>query len=194
MTVSFVCSDDLSGVAACPADHVVSSEGEGQTLSRTAADVAGNTASTTVSGIDIDLTAPAVMYTGNASVYDVDDDIDISCMATDELSGVATSTCAGVSAPAFDLAVGTTRLSAVATDRAGNLGFGSTTFEVVVTADGLSGVVEALVRDRGLRTALLSELDAGAIQAFINQVQAQAGKSISRADAEDLIRFARTLL
>ena len=52
VTVHFSCTDDRSGVATCPADQVVSTEGSNQTITGTAVDVAGNTASYVVSGVN----------------------------------------------------------------------------------------------------------------------------------------------
>ena len=55
VTVQFTCGDALSGVDTCgPTPQVVSEEG--QDLSRTAAvtDLAGNTATSTVGGINLD--------------------------------------------------------------------------------------------------------------------------------------------
>jgi hypothetical protein len=47
VTAHFVCVDSGSGIASCPADIVVSAGGENQTVTGTATDVAGNTASVT---------------------------------------------------------------------------------------------------------------------------------------------------
>jgi hypothetical protein len=47
-TITFTCSDALSGVAGCPAPITVSTAGAGQTFNGAATDKAGNTASTTV--------------------------------------------------------------------------------------------------------------------------------------------------
>src|SRR5204863_121559 len=60
VTVSFACSDALSGVASCPGDEAVAAEGAGQSASGTATDVAGNSASASVGGINIDLTSPTI--------------------------------------------------------------------------------------------------------------------------------------
>jgi CSLREA domain-containing protein/uncharacterized repeat protein (TIGR01451 family) len=62
VTVSFVCSDSLSGIDTCgPTPQVVSTEGKGQSRMGTAVDLAGNTASATVSEINIDKTPPVVI-------------------------------------------------------------------------------------------------------------------------------------
>ena len=64
VTVSFSCADGLSGVDACESDPVLSSEGAGQSVTGLAKDNAGNQASATVSGINIDKTKPVVAVTG----------------------------------------------------------------------------------------------------------------------------------
>jgi hypothetical protein len=60
VTVTFTCSDGNSGLAAGspPNPTVLSTEGVDQSATGTCTDLAGNSASATVSNIDIDLTAP----------------------------------------------------------------------------------------------------------------------------------------
>jgi hypothetical protein len=61
VAVSFLCGDALSGVATCgPTPQVISTEGINQSRSGTAVDLAGNTASTAVGGINIDKTPPVL--------------------------------------------------------------------------------------------------------------------------------------
>jgi hypothetical protein len=61
VTVSFACNDGLSGVDACgPATQVVTAEGPNQSRMATATDKAGNVATFSVGGINIDKTAPVV--------------------------------------------------------------------------------------------------------------------------------------
>lgn len=59
VTVTFTCTDALSGVAECPAPVVVSAEGAGQVIAGTATDVAGNAASASVT-IHLAKTPPAI--------------------------------------------------------------------------------------------------------------------------------------
>jgi hypothetical protein len=69
VTVSFTCSDSLSGVDTCgPSNQVISSEGANQSRSGTAVDLAGNSASVTVSGINIDKTPPTMNCSANPSL------------------------------------------------------------------------------------------------------------------------------
>jgi hypothetical protein len=58
VTVSFTCNDNLSGVASCGPNQTLSSDGAGQSATGNVTDNAGNTASATVSGLNIDKTAP----------------------------------------------------------------------------------------------------------------------------------------
>ena len=63
VTANFACADVLSGVVAPTSSQTVTSQAAGQTRSFACEDLAGNTTSATVSGINIDKTAP----TGTAS-------------------------------------------------------------------------------------------------------------------------------
>lgn len=120
VTVSFACSDEFSGIHRCgPTPQVVSTEGAGQARTATAVDLAGNSASATVSEISIDKTPPslAVTRTPEPNVNGWNNtDVTVSFTAVDALSGVDT-----VSAPAT---LGAERagqvVSGAATDRAGN--------------------------------------------------------------------------
>jgi hypothetical protein len=56
--VKFACADALSTIAECPADVVLGEDGRGLSAKGTATDKAGNTAETTVPGINIDSTLP----------------------------------------------------------------------------------------------------------------------------------------
>jgi hypothetical protein len=60
VTVEFTCDDSRSGVGSCTSPITVAEEGENQQRTGSAQDIAGNTASLTVDGINIDLTAPVV--------------------------------------------------------------------------------------------------------------------------------------
>ncbi|HBA38326.1 MAG TPA: hypothetical protein DCZ05_00875 [Deltaproteobacteria bacterium] len=208
VTVSFACSDGLSGIDSCgPTPQVVSFEGAGQSRTGTAVDMAGNSASTTMSGINIDRTLPMVTYSGNAGTYTVDQSVAITCAAADALSGVASDTCANINGPAYTFTLGTNSFSASATDLAGNTGNGSTSFTVQVTAAGLGNLVMQFVTKAGVANSMISKLNAaaaaeargnaqakaGAIGAFINELQAQAGKALTAAQAAMLIALAQAL-
>src|SRR6266478_4031843 len=59
VTVTFTCSDAISGVASCPSPQTVTAEGANQVISGTATDNAGNTASTSIK-LNIDKTPPTI--------------------------------------------------------------------------------------------------------------------------------------
>ncbi len=131
VTVHFICDDSASGVAYCPQDQTISSEGTDLTVSGVTSDNAGNHAGVVSDPpVNIDLTAPTVTFSGNQTAYGISDTVRITCAATDELSGVDTSTCSNISAPASSFLFGTNTISATATDKAGNVGAGSTQFTV----------------------------------------------------------------
>jgi hypothetical protein len=59
-TVNFTCSDPLSGLAgACPSSHLFG-DGTNQAYSQSVSDLAGNTASAGVSGVNVDTVAPSI--------------------------------------------------------------------------------------------------------------------------------------
>jgi hypothetical protein len=202
--VSFTCGDALSGVATCPAPVTVH-EGKAQSAAGAAFDVAGNTATATLAGLNVDETAPLVSFTGGGT-YTVDQTVDVGCTPTDALSGVASSTCAAATlhAPASSFGLGTTTLSATATDDAGNVGTGSVTFTVGVTCASLESLIGQWVSVPDVVSGLDAKVDAvcaaptgtaknGKLGAFDNQVAAQAGKSVTQPRATLLEQYAAAL-
>jgi sugar lactone lactonase YvrE len=118
VTVQFTCDDALSGVASCPASTVVGTEGRAQVRSGQAVDLAGNTASASVT-LNIDKTPP-VLTPMPAPVVNPNGwnntDVTVTFQATDALSGVDE-----VSPPAIITGEGTSLAAfGSATDLAGN--------------------------------------------------------------------------
>jgi hypothetical protein len=116
VTVSFSCDDSGSGVQSCAGDTTLG-EGANQSVIGTATDWAGNTATDTVSGINIDTTKPTAGFNGgpSGSYYYGSDPAPPTCAASDSLSGVDTCVITGGGAT-----VGTHSYTATATDNAGN--------------------------------------------------------------------------
>ncbi|MCO5176697.1 MAG: glycine-rich protein [Thermomicrobiales bacterium] len=104
--------------------------------------------------INIDLTDPTVNYSGNAGTYRVDQQIDITCTATDSLSGISNTTCQNISGPAWSFGLGTHSYTATATDLAGNVASDSTAFTVGVSYDSLANLTCQLVTQRTICNAL----------------------------------------
>ena len=89
VTVSFACSDTLSGLAAGspPGDTVLSGEGASLSAMGTCYDIAGNSASDTQSGIKIDKTAPNTNLMGPTDWTNTD--VTLTLTPYDALSGVS---------------------------------------------------------------------------------------------------------
>ena len=131
VTVGFTCLDGLSGVATCTAASVLQ-EGADQSVTGTATDDAGNSASTTVSDIDIDLTDPTAPTfnggpaAGSSSYYGSVPAAPTSCSSSDGLSGLKSCEVSG-----YSTAVGTHTMTATATDNAGNTSTATRTYTVL---------------------------------------------------------------
>jgi large repetitive protein len=98
VTVSFTCSDELSGLdsSGCQADVVVSDEGANQSLTGNVTDKAGNTASATENDINIDKTDPTITGSRSPDANSFgwnNSDVTVSFTCSDELSGLDSSGC-----------------------------------------------------------------------------------------------------
>jgi hypothetical protein len=117
-TAVFTCSDGTSGIASCPASYLFG-EGENQSHSGTALDIAGNSASASVSDIDVDLTAPSITWNGSInngdSFYFGFVPAEPTCTATDALSGPN-----GCNVTGYGTSVDPHTMTATALDMAGN--------------------------------------------------------------------------
>ncbi|HEY8644990.1 MAG TPA: HYR domain-containing protein [Gaiellaceae bacterium] len=207
VTVNWNWTDSGSGIDSAHCVQSGTSSGEGAiTLTSTCQDIAGNQASDSVT-VHVDKTPPVVAYSGNAGTYTVDQSVSISCSASDALSGVASSTCAGVSGPARSFGLGSHTVSATATDNAGNTGTGSTSFTVTVDANSLCALVQQFSTNAGIANSLCVKLQAAAaaaargqsktkandLDAFDNEVTAQSGKALTADQAALLVQFAAAL-
>src|SRR5215469_232205 len=117
VTISFTCSDNTSGVASCPSPITVNTEGANQVFSGTATDLAGNTASASVT-INLDMAPPTVTGSINpppdAGGYN-SGPVTVTFTCADALSGVASC-----SSPVSVTQEGTAQVPGTATDVAGN--------------------------------------------------------------------------
>jgi endonuclease/exonuclease/phosphatase family metal-dependent hydrolase len=205
VTVSFDCvtGDPLDIIVSCPSDVVLSADGADQSVTRSAATKGGGTVTATITGISIDKTAPTITFTG-ATTYTIDQNVSITCVISDALSGLAAgSTCETASGPAYLLGVGTHTLNASGIDLAGNPASATFTYTISVTYESLCALTRILVTSDEIAQSLCDKLDAAAaagargntsarvkqLTAYRNLVEAQRGKSISDANATVLIQL-----
>jgi hypothetical protein len=132
VTVSFTCADALSGVLDGPADVILAGEGAGQRASGMCTDNAGNAATATASGINIDLTPPELSSQLDGTQGDAGwwrSPVDVTLPCTDALSGLGSGAVVyrangGDDVPydgAFNVsAEGDNAVDATCTDQAGN--------------------------------------------------------------------------
>lgn len=202
VTIAWDVSDSESAVTspACAPTTIVADTPE-QIVSCSASS-SGGTATSSVT-VKRDTGAPLITFSGARATYAVNENIAISCSVTDATSGVNASSCPSVNVAAYTLGVGSHTLSASATDFAGLSASSSISFTVVVTSAGMSSLIDEWVTNTGVAKSLNTKLDAivsargasrdGKIQAFVNEVEAQSGKSISAQQAAALIEMARSL-
>lgn len=147
VVVSWTCDDALSGIATCPTDVPVGTDGGDQAVSGTAVDAAGNSATDHLS-VSIDSVDPTVSGATDRAAnghgwYDAPVTVTFAC--ADALSGIA-----GCSAPVRLAEGGDQSVDGTATDAAGNRA--RTTIgpvDVDTTAPTLSGEVTTPPNDAG---------------------------------------------
>ncbi|WP_083964447.1 MULTISPECIES: OmpL47-type beta-barrel domain-containing protein [Metabacillus] len=176
-------------------------------------DKAGNREEKNSVEINLDQTAPTITFSlKDAAEFSVDQEVRVSCLAEDKLSGISSSTCEDVIAPAYQLGLGTHSIKAEATDNAGNMSNASVNFMVTVNYDSLRNLTEHFLvqsGDKGKNAKpFISKLEAakaseengnkeardGQIGAYINQIKAKSGKVFSEEHAEVLINLAQSIV
>jgi hypothetical protein len=180
VTVTFTCSDALSGVATCPDPAILSANGT-NSASGTGTDKAGNTRSVTVSGIRIDqekptLTAADVNVQGGT--YTLGSTPTASCTATDSFSGVAS--CTVTVTGSTPNGVGTWTYTATAVDRAGNTTTITGTYRVIYRFEGFSQPINDTAHQVG---SLTSVFKAGSTIPVKFQLKNAAGAAVASATA-----------
>jgi hypothetical protein len=214
VTVTFTCSDSGSGVISCTDPTTIATEGTDQGLSGVAIDLAGYSTSTSITGINIDKTAPDVTITVpvDGALYIQNERILAEWSVSDALSEIATSSGTVSSGSPIDTAtVGTKTFSVTATDRAGNEKTSTVTYTVESAAQATQDIITYLTGQglpKGTFQSLTSKLNAaidalnrgntGAgknqLTAFINEVKAQRCKVISCNLADTLVGKAQRII
>jgi hypothetical protein len=148
VTVHFICTDSISGVntATVTPDTTISRQGANQEVAGSCTNNAGIKSTYTFTPIDIDKTPPTITFAGNVS-YTILQTVDLTCHATDALSGIATTNCTSplANAPAWSFGPGNHTVNATATDNAGNTTNSSTTFKVTANPSSLCTLTKQFV-------------------------------------------------
>ncbi|HYI09110.1 MAG TPA: hypothetical protein VEK57_08555 [Thermoanaerobaculia bacterium] len=163
----------------------------GDTFLCTAASLGGGASSSYT--IRRDTKPPVVSYTQNAGTYAVDQPVSIRCTASDAVSGIATTTCAPIRAPAYTFPLGLNTFATTAIDRAGNHSEGSVTFRIIVTPASLGTLVDVWVTNERVARNLRHHIARGNNAGFVAVVVRETGRSISGHHAAELIRLAAGL-
>lgn len=216
VTIAFTCTDALSGVASC-APIVLTQQGANQSATGTGTDKAGNSATYTVTGINIDFTPPTITFTNNQGTYTIADTVNIGCSASDPVDGVTSTTetgvttntptnpapntlsCPSIQGPAYSFNLGQNVVTASSTDMAGNTGTGSTTFTTIVTAPSLLAVTNEFMQNAGVSQQTAGQLAEDIVNnntlQFIHDVAKLEGNGmIDPTQANLLLQFGTNLL
>jgi hypothetical protein len=160
----------------------------------------------------IDLTPPQVDFIGQ-SMYTIDQEIMITCEATDVTSGVHGTPCDQplLHIMAYELEPGEHTVTVEVEDMAGNLQIAQWTFVIEATYDTLAVLSERVVTEmgapgaRGIANSLKQKLSNAKrsfergnykaaqdqLQSYIEQVEELAGNKLSEDQADMLIRLAK---
>lgn len=149
----FTCTDPTSGIDVCPASITLTTDGKNQTVTGTAHDRAGNTATIGLATpVNIDTTAPLVSVDGpqDQHTYPLGNIPPARCTTTDALSGVATSaTLTLTRGPGGAYTAACTG----ALDTAGNPGSTTITYTVRPTTTSLQALTTQYVAETGAPNA-----------------------------------------
>ncbi len=167
-------------------------------------DTAGNVEVSQTVHVMVDKSVPVVTYSGNQGTYTADQTVSITCAASDDLSGVASTTCVDIGGPAYSFNVGSNTFTASATDNAGNVGNGSVTFTVGVTVNSISVLTARFdtspLGNMQLQSILTNiqrfgngPLKSWFVNMYIVDVNMQRGRSLTSQQADTLIQLARQL-
>jgi PKD repeat protein len=156
-TVTFTCTDPLSGVASCTDPQQVT-DGDNLSVTGEAVDVAGNRATATVDALKVDTVAPTLKGAPAEEPNDAGwyrSDVSIAWTCADELSGISGDAC-----PADSVLTGDGEdlvVTASVSDRAGNL---SPADSAAVSIDRTAPVTTATAPDGWSGTDVTVELAA----------------------------------
>lgn len=148
--VTFTCTDAISGIDSCTPPVTISNDGGNQTVTGTAVDKAGNTATVTAT-VNLDKTAPtitsALSQSPNANGWN-NTPVTVSYTCTDATSGIASCP-----TPQTESTDGTYALSGTAVDNAGNTSTTSNQVNIDQTAPAITYTVSPSLNSNGWSTS-----------------------------------------
>ena len=208
---SSVTDPGATAVDACAGSVPISASGSidvnvpgSYTITYSATDGNGNLATASRTVTLVDTTPPTITCPANQTVNATSPAGAVVTFEEPSVSdncSVASVTCSPVSGSTF--AVGTTTVTCIATDGSGNTATCSLTVKVKSAAEqvgDLSALVQSMLIETGIQNALYVKLQnaltsniagkqsaaCGALKAFLNEVNAQAGKKLTQAQASQL--------
>jgi hypothetical protein len=173
-------------------------EGEYRNILVTADDAYGSKDESAYAGVFlVDKTPPVIRLEG-AGEYTVDQPVKVTCTATDTVSGVTYSSCEAplLQSPAYQLIPGEHRISAYASDAAGNQSTAEAVVTIRVTREAVSSLIRGWVSgpgEFGLIQSMNGKLEKKQYDALIQEVRALRGNKLTEAHADLLIRFIQAL-
>ncbi|MFK7695001.1 OmpL47-type beta-barrel domain-containing protein [Paenibacillus sp. HJGM_3] len=188
----------LNGSAWTPYSQPVAVSQEGaNVMEYMSVDKAGNEEAVQSLTLNVDKTLPVIQIAG-ASTYTVDQNVMITCTASDTVSGVTYSSCASplVDTPAYKLTPGTHTVTAQAEDAAGHVSTVTAEYTVSATQMSLINLIRQWVTGpgaEGVQNSLITKLTHGQLDAFQNEVLAQKGKHLVEEYADALITWVKAL-
>lgn len=137
ITVKFTCNDAESGIAFCPNEVVLNTEGITSEITGTARDNWGNEANISFGPIQVDKTPPSLSISVSPNPVVLNGDAELDKNATDNLSGVASLAFSTIDTSS----VGLKSVFAFASDHAGNIAQSAATYQVIYGFDGFQSPV-----------------------------------------------------
>lgn len=211
MQISWAGTDVTSGIASCDNPATYSGPDDSSvTITGHCTDNAGNVGTSAVT-IKYDSSRPMLVVPPNISAIfptsplgaavTFSDSNGTAATATDATSGVASISYSPPSGSTFP--IGTTTVTVTATDNAGNTAVGIFTVTVLAPSQAMQQAIDNIASmnlDHGISNSLDVKLTSaiaslnsgndtaanGQLEAFINEVNAQAGKKITHSDADQL--------
>jgi hypothetical protein len=215
VVIHWAATDAISGIDTLTPAPTLTLEGAAQSATGTATDMAGNSSTVTLSGINIDKTSPVILITSpQAGTYPNTTTFTTTWVASDALSGIASQggmldgmvVQNGQTVPLLLLSAGPHTFEVQAMDKADNASQNSVQLFVTTDINGLIAAKEYIcelgwINKPGVCKSLDTKLNAAKsaiargkpetavnqLNAFINELTAQKGKAVANR-AYDLLR------